>query len=294
MPVIKNSSPVLSRGGGLAIGRVVRAYRRDTGVLIGEGTVSAGLDTSLGILSYHLPLIGNAGVNTVVESVGSTWSFSGSGVSIASDLQSYGGACLKCTAVNSSWVVDPSATTAKIAAGTGDFSARIRAYCRVTPTGPRGVWGNWSSNVGYCLVANANGSVTLRMNAVSYTSAASVMPVGSWVWCFVERVAGVIRVIINGVVVITTADSTSITSGSSVRVGSSGVAAESWDGWLSHFDLTMGGTMADTNPASAPSTPGLLPGYFDIWTPYSGAVTVVAFDDAAGDVLEDLVIRSTI
>lgn len=279
MPVIKSSTPVLDDAGNPAVGRLVRAYRADTGDYLGETTTAVGGDT--GALVCHMPLNFVRGSNAVADASGGVWSISGSGAIPTFDLCRWGGSSLRCNYVGGSWLQRSGA--ADWAFGTSDFNIQFFCRAKSAPYGPYySPIGNWAGGFGFCFFLRPGGVIDFRIDGEVLASAPGTFAVDTDYVVDIRRVAGVCSVRLNGLEVINGALPASLTRSDFVRVGSNGVFGDVWDGWVGNVRAVAGGVFSDSNPTSAPPRPLLATGHYEIWTPYAGEVFAVCLDDAAG------------
>lgn len=273
-----------------AAGRIVRAYRLDTGAFIGETRTAPGSES--GTLVCHLPVNGLLDSSAIVDGAGGTWSVTGSAIKMTLDRWKFGGSSVFCDLTFSNYYEKTGA--AGWAFGTGDFN--IQFFCRAISM-PSGAFysplGNWASNSGFCFFLQPSGIVSFFLNNQSIASAASAFSINTDYIVDIRRVSGTVEMRLNGTLVASGSMTTDVTRNDFVRLGSNGVLSDVWAGWIGNVRACSGGVLSENNPTSAGHVHGLGAGHYEIWTPYTGEVIVICQDDAAGTVYNHQILRTT-
>lgn len=291
-----------------AVGRTVRAYRRDTGALLGSATTSAGPaatnDPHYALTSLALRFNGTDGSTTVTDESVSPKTVTVNGNAQIDTAQSaFGG---------SSLLLD----------GTGDFLSVPNSSAFDFGSG-NVTMGFWARPSGVVAVENIAGKRSgtnfgpfsilmdagrLRVRLSTSGSAWNVDVTGSIVlstsaftfceWC---RDGNTIRLFVGGVPDGTAAITGSVVTNSEpAYIGALSTGASGFAGWLDDFVITKGVARRTTNYSGSlptqyiPAATVLAAGGYSIDTgSYSGECNVIALDDSGGDVENDLVLRTT-
>lgn len=284
------SGTVYDSGGAPAVGRSVRAYRRDTGALLGSAVTTDGEaipgDPSFSLVQLLLPMASNfndAGPQSraVTISAGTPTIESGKGdfdpgdflqVSDVADIR-FG---------SSDWCVEGYFTPE---VGGGGFAAFYR----------KGE--NTSGGIQLCVRTDG---VTIRQNGTSDTSASVTISSETHV-AFVCQ-DGTIRCYTGGVQQFTVARGVSFTSDDTLYIGAaSSNSSFSFRGQIRGFRVTIGENRypdgTTFTPPSLPllgaAVPATDPGSYTVDTgAYTDEVQVVCLDDDAGTLENDLILRT--
>lgn len=290
-----------------ATGRTVRVYRRDTGALLGETTTSAGPaaagDEFYASTSLALLCNGTDGSTTVTDNSVSPKTVSVFGNAQIDTAQSrFGGASLLFDA-SGDYISVPDSAAFDFGSGNFTFSfwARPAAVAAV-----ENLFGKRTgTNFGPFSILIDAGRIRPRFSTsgsawdVDFTGSV-VLSTSAWTYCEVVRDGGTIRLFVGGV-----ADGTASITGALMTnsvatfIGALSTGASGYGGWLDDIVITKGvarNVSAYTPPSTAyvAALPVLAAGGYTVsYTGYSGEVNVVALDNAAGDVENDLILRTT-
>ncbi len=296
MPII--SGTVFDDSGNPVAGRIVRAYRRDTGELLGwtlssDGSSDPHWDKVVSLLHFD----GVNGSTSFIDETGRLWTAKG-GAIISSEQAKFGNTSGKFFGVGSR--ID-TAPTLDFSFGTGDFTVEGWIYVGPPPGGgvdnDRSIFGAFDFN------PDMNFFLDRRDNAPSLwdgnTAPVSSIPVPTNKWshfAFV-RESGVLRMFVDGVMGYQGALTTNFNSTAVADIGSERAASRPLNGYLDSFRITKGVARYTANftPPTAPfpETATPLPlGKYEITTTYTGECNVICLDDSEGTTYNDLILRT--
>jgi hypothetical protein len=279
--------PVKDKTGAAVAGRTVRAYREDTGALIGSATTTEELSEQVGdehwasvVLTMHMD--GVDGSTTFTDETGKTVTAYGD-AQVDTAQSKFGGASLVLDGTGD--YIEASAASTDFAFGTGDFT--VEFWARKPANGQGGydsaictasggsVVGGWlvelSSSRGF--VWNIGGPV------LSYSTNPNDSTWHHWAVC---RSGTTLKLFMDGVAVASTTNSTNIVANYALRVGSCPGTSYSFNGYIDDLRITKGVARYTANftpPAAAflganlPPTP--LGGYKIDTGAHSGPCTLV-------------------
>lgn len=284
--------------GAEAAGLAVRAYRRDTGALIGEHTTGEGIpDNPLqSFVVFHCHFNGADGATTATDVSGNshTIAFNGS-AQLDTDWGAFGSVSALKTGPSSNATV---ASNAMFGPVTGNFEvfAAFRSTNYSSP-GNQDLFniGSFASGI---LIRTASGGVTLYVNGASNTWTYSLSSNTDY-YLRLYRVAGMIYLSIDGSLVGSPwSQSASIPAGA-LTIGTSqhNGGSEYINGWVDEVRLMIGAAEGNSTVSAelpdindfAAVTDGQ---YLIDCGPYSGEVQVVCLDDGGGALENDLILRT--
>lgn len=302
MPTV--SGTVYDSTGATAAGRVVRAYRRDTGALLGtavssDGTVYGVGDSDWTSVQLHLKFNGSNGSTTFTDSSPTPKTVTPSGNA----------------QLSTAWVKYGSASG--LFDGTGDFltvthqsgmTFGTSAFCIrawINPTAPavafRGIFGNGSGAGQLDFHVNSSGSLRVYANGggINLTGGALSAATPAHVE-FTHDGSGTYKIFKDGVQTATvTTTAIDFNSTANWLVGGNTTASHAY-GYFDDMQVTIGAarhTSAFTPPIEELLTyaPSLLShGQYQVdLAAYTGEVYVVCLDDVAGTTENDLILRTT-
>ncbi len=292
--------------GAAAAGRIVRAYRRDTGALLSstlssDGTTQDG-DPHYSSVSLLLRGDGANGSNPV-DSSSTTKAVIRNGTSTVSTSQSkFGGSSIQFGGGTTNFL--QLASNADFNFGTGDFTLEAWVYITANPASPYAAILDISDGSGgsgrTLMMLDESRTLGYFFGAAPVRTTTSIS-LNAWTHCALCRGANTVRLFINGVQGASVADTTTKVQ-FPCFVGR--VANAAWAGYAGFLDdvrITKGVArytsaftpplvpFADDLPPPAP----LALGAYYIDTPFAGEVQVVCLDDTAGPVYNDLILRTT-
>lgn len=300
MPTI--SGTVYDDTGAAVAGRVVRAYRRDTGAFLMETQSSDGAtgDPSFANVSLLLHMDGENGSTTFTDNSPSPKTVTASGNAQISTAQSkFGGA---------SGLFDGSGDFLGyngLALGTQDVTieawVRFNSVSGIRPIATSRLNNSNSSTYWLMYVEDGVFKFLTRVGTQYIASSATSISAGVWYHLAASRASGVLRVFVDGVVGGTTANDGS----ANITENSIAVGLFNFTGFVSYFnghldDLRRTDGVARytanfTPPASPfPNSASSLPvGEYEITTSYTGECNVLCLDDSGGTTHNDLILRTT-
>lgn len=310
MPTI--SGTVYDSIGAPAAGRIVRAYRRDTGALLGEAVTSDGLpiagDTHYASTKLLLHFNGADGSTAFTDSSPVVRAPTVVGAAKISTAQSaFGGSSGNFTIAGSSIEYASSADFDWTSAShTIELMAYITAYGGDGIGLPRmiGVADATGQILYWGLGPNSSGKLTFYYwsGAQNKFTGSSTIPLNQWGRLAMSFDGTSVRLFVNGVLDGTFAYSAAAASSGStpLRVGfSSGTGSTPCAFFCDELRITKGVARHTANftPQTAPyqnsvdETPGTEEGSYSITTAYTGEVQRIVLDDDAGTLYNDLIDR---
>lgn len=211
-------------------------------------TMGPGFFQAQSVITSTGPLLhfdGSNGDTTIVDSHGgSTWGVNG-GAQLSTTQQKFGPTALFC---NTGYVN----TTNFGPAISGDFCVEGWAFSTGTP---RGLFHTSPNGTANGIGLGRNGTVwELYHNGTVTQSAALTIPTGWFHWaCY--RSGTTLVVTINGVVVITTTDSSSLGGFVTMFVGTYFNSGFPWVGYIDEFRMTLGNAVYSTSGFTPPTSP---------------------------------------
>ena len=308
MPTI--SGTVYDHTGAAAAGRIVRAYRRDTGVLLGQTTTGTGAttpgDPSYANVSLLLRGDGGNGSIAVIDSSSSPKSVTAVGNAQISTAQSkFGGASILFDG-SGDYLSIPSTPALNFQ---GDVALTIEAWVYVSAHGgsDKTVFGNygWVDSTNYIqasLIVASDGRLRALFGSQDVYSTQTV-PTGQFAHIALSVSSTQIVFSVNGSTSTITRTEFSLPAylGSHFIGAIQGFSAHAlfFSGYIDELRITKGVARytADFTPPTSPfldysEIPDPL-GAYTIGTDYTGEAHVIALDDAAGTVYNDLIKRAT-
>lgn len=288
MPTI---SGTVTQDGAPAAGRIIRAYRRDTGALLGQTASSDGSpipgDDNIDDVSLLLHLDGlvDSSPRPKVPSLNS-----GSVISAAAARFGSGG-----LQVAGGGLTVPSHVDFALP---GDFTLELSFYVVSWSPSLASLFNIGAFNSG-ALFRVQPSTIELWINGANTNVAASIAA-GQWHHIEWSRVSGSVYVFLNGALLGTVTNAGAIAAGNVLVGVSAHNGGEYINGYIDDIRLTKGlgrHTASFTPPAQA--YPNGLPqpapptGTYSLATAYTGEVQVVCLDDAAGTVYNDQILRTT-
>ena len=306
MPTISGN---VSESGVPVPGRVIRAYRRDTGALIGSAVSSDGTsisgDPDFEKVTLLMHFEGTDGSTAFGDSSGQVRATSVTGSPTISSLQSRFGASSG-RFVGSGAVHMPDVPALRM--GSDDFT--VECWVRHTSvSGFQGYLSKRGSNAQFGEFAlYASGAQvnfltsTTGSSWTGVTQSGSLLVADTWVHVAGVRHGSLMRLFVGGVQAATAAISGSVVADThGLAVGANATNGEQpLFGFLDEVRITKGlarYTANFTPPAlkfsdGVADTPGTV-GAYAITTAFAGEVQVVCLDDAAGVDYQDLILRTT-
>lgn len=304
------SGTVLDDTGAAVGGRTVRAYRRDTGVLLGETTTASGTvagDSDFSSVTLLLHGDGTNGSTTIVDSGPSPKTVTAYGNAQISTAQSkFGGSSLYFDGTGDYLTLSDGSDWAF---GTGDFTIEFWMYATAFATNHS--YGSClvdsrranESYLGFALFANASGVLTAwDANSVAHQSSSGAVGTSTWAHIAISRASGTQKVFVAGTQVISYSSSYDHT-GQRLTVATVVDAANTGanfklTGYIDDLRITKGVaryTADFTVPdvAFPACSIDLTTGGFYIPTSYTGEVNVVTLDDSGGTTYNDKILRTT-
>ncbi len=295
-------SGIVKEDGSPVGGRIVRAYRRDTGVLLGATVSSDGLPVpGDAYLSDRVMLVRGDGTSIVDECptprsitvVGNT--------SIVDGATAFGGRAIYFDGAGDYLYAD---SHASLAFGTGDFTIEMRIHpsslsgdkmlIDFRPTGTNGAYP--------CIYLNGS-TIAYYVASVECISGSHGMTTLTGFDVLLCRKSGVTRLFVNGVQIgAAYTDSTNYLVGTSrPLIGANGfvLSASNYYGLIGKIRISRRADLdADFKPIVQPfyTTPPAAAtpiGTYSIATSHAGEVQVVCLDDAAGATYNDQIARTT-
>lgn len=294
MPTI--SGIVRDDTGAPVAGRIVRAYRRDTGVLVGDVKTSEGTFGDSLYSSTVLVLNFNEEADSTTFRDGSptpkTVTRSGD-VRITPLYRKTGIASAYCDGGGDKLTV---ASHTDFNFGSGDFEIEVTAFRAGAGSGDRFLIdrGNGAS---FLLRWSAGGALQFFINATLVCSYTYAFPTLTPVDIKVNRIGTTVRLFVGGAVVATGTSSGSISSTADVLL-CGGPSADFFHGYVDRVRVTKAGARhsaaytPDDQPF--PEWSGTLPtGGYKVVATHTGECNVVCLDDSGGTTYNDLILRTT-
>ena len=313
MPTI--SGTVYDDAGAPAAGRIVRAYRRDTGALLGSTVTSDGAsipgDENYNSVSLLLHFEGANGSTAFVDSSPrpkTVTAFGSPAPTLSTVEAKFGAASLIANPTGShisSGVGVASSTDFEF--GTGDFTVEWWQYwvSLSTPAYQAAIQSGYNVNGGFTLVTdNADGRYVLVLGSAGtqVLKESSAGPVNAWTHYALTRVGNAFTLWRNGVASATGSSALSVgAAGKTFAIGcyaqDSGALGQVFNGYIDELRVTKGVARYTANftPPTAPHydrLPADAPvGSYGITTAYTGEVQRIVLDDDAGTLYNDLIDR---
>jgi len=288
-------------------GRTVRAYRRDTGALLGETTTASGTvagDSSFSSVVLLLHGDGADGSTAIVDSSPSPKTVTAYGDAQISTAQSkFGGSSLLFDGTGDYLVAD---TNCEV--GSSDLT--VEFFIRTTTTNsyagvigkddgafPAGAW---------AVLLNGNGSGSIQLWNSSYSTGAAMLSTstigvndGSWHHIAIVRNGSAWALYKDGTSAATaTWSGTVATLAQNLNIGRDPGYSRDFNGYLDEIRVTVGAARYTAN-FTAPSVAfpaaslTLSTGGYYISTSHTSEVNVVTLDDSGGTTYNDLILRTT-
>lgn len=300
-------------------GRIVRAYRRDTGALIGEAVSLTGTDgdPEIGKVTLLLHADGVSGETAIIDhsplrqTVTQSGGSLGFGANLDTNRKKFGVSSMAFRRIQYDYFSVPHHSTLSL--GSGDFTLEfwVNLYNLETSAGHGLItkgwpmvgsgYGEWlfykdGSNNLVFYASSANSSWDIASNVVILPAASVALH--TWHHLAVTRSGTTLRTFGNGILQSTWTSSASFAANTNpIYIGGTPYTSSntSMQGWIDEVRITKGlarYTASFTPPTAAfqhRAFPAL--GSYEILTPYSGAVDVVCLDDETGVTYDDLIAR---
>lgn len=302
------SGTVYDSAGAPAAGRAVRAYRRDTGALLGAYTSSDGessSDANFSDVSLLLHGGGSDGSTTFTDSSpdARTLSVAAGSPEIDTAQSKFGGSSILFPGggarIHTADTL-PTRLDVGLHGGTIEFFVRFSSF-----TGPRShIIGAWLSSNGWTIELAGNTSIFFGRDGDG-TNSASFSGLAAGVWyhfAFVFRGASgnTIDFWLDGIFKgTTTRDTPSSSTSRRLTVGARSDGGLALDAWIDELRITSvarytNGVNFDVPTAAYPDADSVLPEgeYLIDCGAYTGEVQVVCLDDDAGTLENDLILRT--
>lgn len=278
-------------------GRTVRAYRRDTGVLLNSTVSSSGTapgDADYASFSALLRGNGADGATSIVDESPTPKTFTRNGTPVISTAQSkFGGSSLKFGSDGCWW----GASNAAFNMGTGDFYIRGWVYADVV--GRLNIITAQTVN-GYSFYINASNHLEFAQASVAVRlTGTATLSVNTWYWVEVSRVSGTLYLFVDGAADGSVANTNNLNNSDTGVGGYTGIGGSTtFRGYIDDLVIVKGiggHTAAYTAPAIETAIPITLTTgqYIMDLAGYSGEINVIALDDVAGSTENDLILRTT-
>ena len=221
------SGTIFDSAGTPLAGRVVRAYRRSDGALVGAVTTADGTaDSSIKALLYFN---GVADSTAIVDETGKTFTATLTTLSRAASID--GGTSLYCPNIAGSGVATPDSSD--WAFGTGDF--HIKLYINISAL-PTSVFdspiGNWASNTGWCFFVQPGGVLSFFTDSTSLAAPSGTIVENTWALIEASRVSGTLRLFKDGALVATAANTVDLTQTRTLNIGGNAVPGDAFFGYI--------------------------------------------------------------
>jgi len=294
-------------------GRIVRAYRRDTGALLAEAQSGSGeepTDTHFGNVSLLLHCDGPNNSTSFTDSSATGRAVTAIGDAKISTTQSkFGGAAAYFDGSGDKLTIGASSD---LALGAGDFTIEAwfyltggQSYARLIHFGP--FWGDDSAFGINVKDADFPGKITFSVHRFSYISSracvsTSNVALNTWNHVAVTRASGVLRLFYNGVLESTNSSHVGIPvdvgATNYLAIGSATTTSggEDMAGYVDDVRITKG-VARYTSSFTLPSAPhpntdmSLALGEYIVQVDFSGEVQLVFLDDAGGTIYNDKILR---
>lgn len=295
---------VLGSDGNPAAGRIVRAYRRDTGALLGSYT------TSDGVGDYVDPLFSNVSLLLHGEGADASTTFTdnslngftptvGGSAQIKTDQFKFGSASMRFSGSPSKISY---ADNAAFELGSGDFTIEMFVRFSALPTGAARLFWKLDGTLNqrsYALYQFNNGGTQSLYFAYSTNGIAAtdiIVPytpaTGTWLHYACTRSGSIFRFFVNG----TQVGANQSISGTLLNGASAVEIGDNLNGWLDEIRLTKGVARYTSNftaPAAAYPHGELTTGEYLIdCGSYTDEVNIICLDDAGGTLENDRVLRT--
>jgi hypothetical protein len=305
MPTI--SGTIYDDTGAPAVGRIVRAYRRDTGALLADTVTSDGsaplLDAHWSSVSLLMPMDGANGSTTFTDIKGANVSVLGN-AQISTAQSKFGGASAYFDGAGDALKI---AVSAAFGFGSGDLTIESFVRGDVTQTqsypvivGADLAWGTgaWTLQLNH---ASAPGKISLyafSKNGAILTGVTDIRD-ATWHHVAITRQGNTWRLFIDGVQN-ASATFTGALNGTTgkLAIGGGAASTEAMKGYIDDLRITKGVARytADFSPPAIPcptSEYGAAPavGSYAISTSYTGEIQRIVLDDTAGTLYNDLIDR---
>lgn len=301
-------SGIVKEGGTPVPGRIVRAYRRDTGALLGEDITSPGGlspgDSNFWNVASLLHMTGANGSTVFTDSSQNNpiWTPAG-GAQIVTDAGAFGGSSAY---FNGSGAFITTPSTPALTFGVADVTVEL--FVRAASiSGNAIVVGKHYGNSGSWIVLRVGGLLYLYVSSTGSTwdimngvliGAISVDTRYHVAW---SRHDGVFRTFLGGSMGGSSSSPLPIFNGTqAVVIGANPSGGDYFAGYIDEVRVKVGEALYTENfdPPSQPfydAAPSPLPplGSYSISTSYTGEVQVVCLDDAVGTTYNDLIARTT-
>jgi hypothetical protein len=297
MPTI--SGEVLDATGTAVAGRVVRAYRRDTGAFLGSAVSREGADASFSSVALLLHCDGANASTTFTDVSTSPKTVTAVGNAQVSTAQGLFGSQSAVFDGNGDYLQVTNNTD--FVFGTGDFCVEL--WVRMPAQGHVAALVDYfTATSGWQIYVTSAGLVAWYQSNPNVTALTGTTAINdnNWHHVAVARSGTTLRLFVDGVVDASGTNSKNHADpGAALGIGAQiGVrnATYDLDGFVDEVRLTKGVaryTGAFTPPVAPFSEAATVLGSYALTTAHTGECNVLCLDDAAGTVYNDLVLRTT-
>lgn len=306
MPTI--SGTVYDDTGAAVAGRVVRAYRRDTGALLAETQSSDGAtgDPSFANVSLLLHMDGANGSTTFTDSSPTPKIITANGnVQISTAQSKFGGASGYFDG-SGDYLTVPS--DAGFSFGSGDWTVEFwlntlssSHQAIVQRRGGGFAAGDWLIFVNEAGVANSISVYAYDFSSTNRLLYSTSAVLSGWSHVAIVRNSSSFSAYVGGVQVASNTASFAISDNSQdINIGRNSVSGQPFNfhGYIDDLRITKGVARYTANftPPAAPfpnSASSLPVGEYEITTSYTGECNVLCLDDSGGTTHNDLILRTT-
>lgn len=274
---------------------VVRAYRRDTGVLLvagvsGDDSPEETGDADFASVVLLLHCDGADGSTTFTDSSGTPKIVTANGdAHIETDQSQFGGASGQFDGTGDSLSI---ASHADFGFGTGDFTIEFWVRPGNVGVGAKRII-YFNDDTLNCDINN--GTIYVYNGSVRNFGSVAV---NTWYHVAYTRSSGTLRCFLDGVSGYSGSDTTN-TAARTLTIGAKNTAVELLTGYIDELRITKGVARYTANftpPAAAflgATIPAKPLGEYTLTTSYTGEVQVIALDPAGGTTFNDLILRTT-
>ncbi len=300
MPTI--SGTIYDDTGAPAVGRIVRAYNRSTGALIGASETADGTNLTAGPNWGNVKLLthfdGEPDATTFVDEVGSTFTAVGA-AKLSDNRTRYGRTSLLLPGASG---ITGTGNVTGLDLTNQDFTIEGSVFYAVSAGGEKTVIGKWAgSNLSWIITINASNRLTFYFVTTSadFSKLTTVaVPVGEWFDFAVCRKSNVLTMYLNGVARGSWAFTANIKTVSQVVTIGHNVGTGYLNGSLANLRVTVGhcwydGAFDPQRMLFRDAHAGVLPagGYSIRCNHTVGEIQRVVLDDTAGSLYNDLIDR---
>lgn len=278
---------------GALCSRLVRAYRRDTGTLVGQAYTQAG-DSNIANVALLLHLDGVSGTTVAPDTSPYARTVTFVGDAKLSSAQSKFGASSLALDGSGDYLTVPWSSDFSIEAS--DFNIAMWVYRAASGVSHYLMSGRPAASTdGWEWRINATNYLQFFYTGGSSITGAVAVPAGQWCLVEVNRSGTSLTMWIDGVA----AGSGTVSNGTAsttttLKIGCDNAAANGFNGWIDEVRFTKGvsrNTVAYTPPTDRYPDNSLSVGNYSFDVPTLDEVNIIAYDDAAGTLYNDQILR---